>query len=166
LFYNYVNIDSVGGSFFMARGSEKAPGAVIAASLKKLEADEEALAAAIGSTPSKVKEIIKGATISPELSVKLGKALGEKDKYFADLQLSIEIAAASKKVGKVSKLRKPAAGKPGRKPGVKAAASTTAAAKKPGRPGRKPGVKAAASTTAVAKKPGRPGRKPGVKAKV
>ena len=142
----------------MARTSIKTPGAAISASLKKLGATPQILAEAIGVTVSAVTGLINGGKITPELSVKLGRALGEKEKHFADLQLSIEIADAAKKAGKVTKIRK-VAGKPGRKPGTAKKLTVSKPAGK--KPGRKPGVK---KPDSAASKPGRgPGRPPKAK---
>jgi addiction module HigA family antidote len=143
----------------MARVSTKAPGVVVAAALKKLGATVEKLSEVSGIPVAKLNAIInKNETITPELSVRLGRALGEKERYFADLQLTSEIIAAAKKIGKIAKLRKPA-GRPGRKPAVKKDAIP---AKKPG---RKPGRKPAASLETAQTLPKKRGRKPGSKAK-
>jgi addiction module HigA family antidote len=116
---------------------------VVAAALKNLDATVEKLSEAAGIPAAKINAVIKkGAPITPELSVRLGKALGEKDRYFADLQLTADIAAAAKEVGKIAKLRKPA-GRPGRK-SVEKKADVPA-----GKPGRKPGRKPAESPGAA-----------------
>jgi addiction module HigA family antidote len=128
----------------MARTSTKAPGAVIEASLKKLGANPETLAAATNSSAAVINGLIKGVTtVTPEWSVKLGKALGESTKHFAELQLAIDVAAAEKKVGDIKKIRK-ALAKSGRK---------TAAAK-PGKPGLKAAAKATAGKPAAPKAAG------------
>jgi addiction module HigA family antidote len=152
----------------MARVSKKSPGVVVAAALKKLGATVEKLSETAGIPAAKINAVInKGDPITPELSVRLGKALGEKDRYFADLQLTSDIAAAVKSVGKIAKLRKQA-GKPGRKPAEKKA---DVPAGKPGRkPGRKPAVSPDAAQTPAQNSdqtlPKKRGRKPGVKTKV
>jgi addiction module HigA family antidote len=159
-------LNYLGGHFYMARVSTKSPGAAIAASLKKLRATVEKLSEAAGVPVTKINAILnKGETVTPELSVKLSKALGEKDRYLADLQLGLDITAAAKKVGKIAKLRKPPAGKPGRKPGVKKAdAPADKSADSPAnKPGRKPGPKSAVAEQTTERKRG---RKPGPKPKV
>jgi addiction module HigA family antidote len=143
---------------------------VVAAALKKLGATVENLSEAAGIPPAEINAVINGAPITPELSVRLGKALGEKERYFADLQLTSDIAAAAKEVGKIAKLRKPTA-KPGRKPaGKKADIPTEKKADAPaGKRGRKPGRKPAESTVAAQTPetlPKKRGRKPGSKTKV
>jgi addiction module HigA family antidote len=144
----------------MARVSTKAPGVVIAAALKKFGATVENLSAVSGIPVAKINAIInKNEPITPELSVRLGKAFGEKDRYFADLQLTAEIIATAKKIGKISKLRKPTAKRPGRKPAVKKPDAPA------GKPGRKPGRKPAASPEVAQTLPKKRGRKPGSKAK-
>jgi addiction module HigA family antidote len=141
----------------MARISTKLPGVVITEALKKLGATVEKLSEVTGISVAKINAVInKGDAITPELSVKLGRALGERDRHFAELQLTQDIAAAVQKVGKITKLRKPA-GRPGRKPGVTKASVPT------GKPGRKPAAKPdVAATTTGSKR----GRKPGPKPKV
>jgi addiction module HigA family antidote len=138
-------------NYFMARVSTKLPGVVITAALKTLGATVEKLEEVTKIPLETINGIINGTEpVTAELSVKLGQALGEKDRYFAELQLTHDVAAAAKNVEKIAKLRKPA-GRPGRKPGVKTA--DTAPAKR----GRKPGVKVADAV------PAKRGRKPGVK---
>ena len=150
----------------MARVSTKAPGVVVAEALKKLGATPEKLAEVAGIPLKDINAVInKGARITPELSVRLGKALGEKDGHFAELQLRSEIAAVAKEVGKIAKLRKPA-GKPGRKPAEKPADVPAA---KRGRPGKKPEASPEAAQTPD-QTPDQPlpkkrGRKPGSKNK-
>jgi addiction module HigA family antidote len=129
----------------MARISTKLPGEVIAAALKKFGVTVEKLEEVTKIPAEVINAIIDGTEpVTAEISVRLGQALGERDRYFAELQLTHDIIAAAKNVGKIAKLRKPA-GKRGRKPGVKAA--DTAPAKR----GRKP----KAENTAPAKR-GRP----------
>jgi addiction module HigA family antidote len=136
----------------MARVSTKLPGVVIAAALKRFGATVEKLEEVTKIPAETINAIIEGSEpVTAELSVKLGRALGENDRYFAELQLSHDIAAIAKNVEKIAKLRKPA-GRPGRKPGVKAADAP------PAKRGRKPGVKAPDAS------PAKRGRKPGVKA--
>jgi plasmid maintenance system antidote protein VapI len=155
---------------YMARVSTKLPGVVIAAALKKFGATVEKLEEITQIPAGTINAIIEGTEpVTAELSVKLGRALGENDRYFAELQLVHDVAAVAKNVEKIAKLRKPA-GKPGRKPGVKSAAAT-----EPAKRGRKPGVKNAATAepakrgrkpgvkNAVAAEPAKRGRKPGVK---
>jgi plasmid maintenance system antidote protein VapI len=142
----------------MARVSTKLPGVVITAKLKQFGATVEKLEEITNIPKKTIDAIIEGTEpVTAELSVKLGRALDEKDRYFAELQLTHDVIASAKDVGKIAKLRKPA-GRPGRKPGVKAAVVATPPAKR----GRKPGVKAVVVDTLPAKR----GRKPGVKAVV
>ncbi|MDR1095196.1 MAG: hypothetical protein LBL31_02270 [Spirochaetaceae bacterium] len=137
----------------MARVSTKSPGVVIAAALKTFGATAEKLEEIAQIPAGTINAIIDGTEkVTAELSVRLGRALGENDKYFAQLQLAHDVAAAAKTVEKIAKLRKPAA-KRGRKPGVK-----NASAAEPAKRGRKPGVK-----NASAAEPAKRGRKPGVK---
>ncbi|MDR1231466.1 MAG: hypothetical protein LBK61_08710 [Spirochaetaceae bacterium] len=139
----------------MARVSTKLPGVVIAAALKSFGADVEKLEEITQIPAAKINAIIAGTEpVTPELSVKLGRALGQHDRYFAELQLVHDVAEVAKTTEKIAKLRKPA-GRPGRKPGVKIAAEKSEPAKR----GRKPGVKIAAEKSEPAKR----GRKPGVK---
>jgi addiction module HigA family antidote len=136
----------------MARVSTKLPGVVIATALKQFGVTVEKLEEITNIPVGTINAIIEGIEpVTAELSVKLGRALGAKDRYFADLQLTHDIAAAAKGVEKITKLRKPAA-KRGRKPGVKTVDVV------PAKRGRKPGVKAADTV------PAKRGRKPGVKA--
>jgi plasmid maintenance system antidote protein VapI len=127
----------------------KAPTVLLASQVKSLGATEATLAAAINSTPANVKAVLGGKkTITPELSLIYGKALGLKDSDLADSQLALDLADAKKDIASklldVKKLRK-VVGKPGRKPGKPAAAAATAAVRKPAarKPGRKPGRPAA-----------------------
>jgi addiction module HigA family antidote len=147
-FYNRVN-KLFRRIICMARVSTKLPGVVIAAALKTLGATVEKLEEVTKIPLETINAIINGTEpVTAELSVKLGQALGEKDRYFAELQLTHDVVAAAKSVEKIAKLRKPA----GRKPGVKAAGAP------PAKRGRKPGVKVEAAA------PAKRGRKPGVKA--
>ncbi|MDR1469978.1 MAG: HigA family addiction module antidote protein [Spirochaetaceae bacterium] len=151
----------------MARVSTKSPGVVVVEALKKLGASPEKLSEAAGIPVAKINAVInKGDLITPELSVRLGRALGEKDGYFAELQLRSDISAAAKAVEKIAKLRKPA-GRPGRKPAEK---KVNVPAGKPGRkpggaPGKKPAASPVVAQTPDPALPKKRGRKPGTKAK-
>jgi addiction module HigA family antidote len=149
----------------MARVSTKLPGVVITEALKKLGATVEKLSEATGIPVAKINAVInKGEPVTPELSVKLGRALGERDRHFAELQLTQEIATAVENVGKIRKLRKPA-GRPGRKPGAKPdAAAQTTGSKRGRKPGPKPGAKPDVAAQTTGSKRGRkPGPKPAAK---
>lgn len=150
----------------MARVSKKSPGVVVAAALKKLGATVEKLSETAGIPAAKINAVInKGDPITPELSVRLGRALGEKDRYFADLQLTSDISAAVKEVGKIAKLRKPPAGKPGRKPAEKKVdVPVEKPRRKPGRPAKTPVAAQTPAQNSGQPLPKKRGRKPGPKA--